>query len=178
MAALKIALLGAIHPIVSTLAAGLNSAIKKAGWQAMVTVAANPAALPVGLVSVDLVLLMGLESTTSSDVAFPPAEALKMRQQEAADQSIRAALADAGVPYQVLYGSADERLAHALGAIESLLPRTDTGALQGTTPSAIGKSRPWVWMCEKCSDPQCEHQLFSALLTERLNSAAAAGPAG
>ena len=30
---------------------------------------------------------------------------------------------------------------------------------------AAGDARPWVWSCDKCSDPECEHRLFSALLT-------------
>ena len=178
MAALKIALLGANYPIVSSLAAGLNSVARKADWQAMVTAAENPAALPVELASFDLVLLIGLESAASSGVSLTTAQSLTVRQQEAADQSIRAALIDAGVPYRVLYGSTDERLAHALGAIEGLLPRTATSSLPRSASLAFGKNQPWVWMCEKCSDPQCEHRLFSALLTERSNSAAAAGLGG
>ena len=30
---------------------------------------------------------------------------------------------------------------------------------------------PWVWSCEKCSDPQCEHRLLTALLAQRARQA-------
>jgi hypothetical protein len=26
---------------------------------------------------------------------------------------------------------------------------------------------PWVWVCEKCSDPECEHRLFRGLVNTR-----------
>jgi hypothetical protein len=53
----------------------------------------------------------------------------------------------------VVYGSGGERLANALRAI-------------GMAPSpapAPGAASAWIWRCDKCSDPACEHQLFSRL---------------
>lgn len=157
MAALKIALLGASDIQVSQLAAALNDAVKTSGWQALVF--AGMPVSPADLASFDLVLLMGLEAGAESRI-----EALDARR-EAADQSIRATLARAAIPYQVLYGASEERLGNALRAIESLpfaRPRTRQGL-----SSDSATSKPWAWMCEKCSDPQCEHRLLTALLAQR-----------
>jgi nicotinamide riboside kinase len=67
------------------------------------------------------------------------------------DELVRDLLDKAGVTYRVVYGSGEERLRNALAAIDaSLAPR----------PAA----RNWVWQCEKCSDPECEHRLFSSLV--------------
>jgi hypothetical protein len=153
MAALNIALLGAPHSGVSQLASLLNGAVKASGWNQLVAVlVAGTSALQADLGSFDLVLLTGLQTTTQS--------------QEAADQSIRAALAHAAVSYRVLYGTNEERLAHALHAIESLLPRANVRPPQNT-PSGSVKTRPWVWLCDKCSDPECEHRLLTTLLAQR-----------
>jgi nicotinamide riboside kinase len=71
---------------------------------------------------------------------------------EPVDELLREALARAGVPYRVVYGSGAQRLASALAAIDAVpRPSDDAGA-------------NWVWNCEKCSDPQCEHRLFGRLL--------------
>jgi nicotinamide riboside kinase len=67
------------------------------------------------------------------------------------DELIRSSLARANVPYRVVYGVGEERLANALAAIES-------------TASPGAATRPWTWSCDKCSDPDCEHRLFTALL--------------
>lgn len=67
------------------------------------------------------------------------------------DALVRDMLDKAAIPYRVVYGSGDERLTHALAAIDaSLAPR--------------GQSQPWVWQCDKCSDPECEHRLFRKLV--------------
>jgi nicotinamide riboside kinase len=70
---------------------------------------------------------------------------------EPVDALIRESLERARLPYRVVYGSGKERLMNALAAIGSATP-----------PS--GSSRPWTWSCDKCSDPDCEHRLFTALL--------------
>lgn len=72
---------------------------------------------------------------------------------EPVDALIRAALARAKVPYRLVYGSGKERLANALAAM---------GAA-AAAPSGP-PSRPWAWSCDKCSDPECEHRLFTGLL--------------
>lgn len=86
-----------------------------------------------------------------------------------ADQLLRQALADRGVAYSVLYGSVPERLNQALELIRrQLTQQSKPVARPGAT---TGKTR-WVWTCEKCSDPSCEHRLLTDLLARR----AAAGP--
>lgn len=100
------------------------------------------------------VLLMGLDL---------PAPAGLAATQEAVDQQLRLTLANAEVPYTVVYGQGPQRLAHALGALQGLL---DGGK---PSPLAIGgrERRPWVWACDTCSDPDCERRLLSDLLARR-----------
>jgi hypothetical protein len=79
--------------------------------------------------------------------------------QAAWDAQCRAQLAEQS--FQVLYGrNAGERLLAALRAIHTALP----GVL--LEPPAGRPQRPQrlrAWACEKCSDPECEHRLFTAL---------------
>jgi len=74
---------------------------------------------------------------------------------DAVDTQIREALARARIPYRMVYGSGDERLRNALDAIDSASPEDER---------ANGSARRWTWSCDKCSDPECEHRLFSLLL--------------
>ena len=69
---------------------------------------------------------------------------------EPVDARLRAALARAGVAYRVIYGTGEQRLKQALAAIDGNAARSH---LTGT----------WRWGCDKCSDPECEHRLFSGL---------------
>ena len=85
--------------------------------------------------SADRTLLMGL------DLA-PPSP-----QQSEADASLRAQLHARGIAYGVVYGRHEQRLRNALRLLE---------------PEAEQK-RNWSWVCEKCSDPDCEHRLFTGL---------------
>ena len=160
MAALTIALLGAPHAGLSPLADAIKSALKVSGWQALLVRPGNSQADISDLCAFDLVLLCGLQPQAHYRIK---AHDLTFEEQ---DQSIRARLALAAVSYRVLYGTHEERLAHALHAIESLLPRTETSP-RPTLLSGRVKKQPWVWMCEKCSDPQCEHQLLTVLLGQR-----------
>ena len=73
---------------------------------------------------------------------------------EPVDALIRDALGKANVPYRVVYGSGPQRLRNALAAIDAL-----SAAERRKDPP----SRPWIWVCDKCSDPQCEHRLFTGL---------------
>ena len=165
MAALKIALLGASSTQLSELSAALEEALKAPGGQALLVMATDAATLPAGLAGFGLVLLAGLEFAAPSPFLDRPASALEPAQ-EAADQSIRAALAHGAVAYRVLYGTMAERLAHALHAIESLLAPVPIRPRQKAA-SGNPQNQPWVWMCDKCSDPQCEHRLLTDLLAQR-----------
>jgi nicotinamide riboside kinase len=72
---------------------------------------------------------------------------------EPVDALVRKALADAAVAYRVVYGQGGDRAANALAAIGAVV----------TAPRRAAASTPtrWQWSCEKCSDPQCELQLFT-----------------
>jgi nicotinamide riboside kinase len=70
---------------------------------------------------------------------------------EPVDALVREMLGKAGVSYRVVYGSGEERLRNALAAVDATLaPRSP--------------KRSWVWQCDKCSDPDCEHRLFRGLI--------------
>jgi len=147
---LKIAVTGAPLTGKHQLASDLDRALKEAGRDAQVAVTEPFASSggATGHTGYGLTLLCGLES----------AEAAR----QAADQAIRSALAAAGTAYCVLYGSAPQRLGQALAAVERLLP--------GSSPrkqAPAGRSKAWVWVCDKCSDPACEHRLLSDLLAQR-----------
>lgn len=74
------------------------------------------------------------------------------------DALVRDLLAKASVPYRVVYGTGDERLLNALAAVDATLaPRAGV--------------RDWVWQCDKCSEPKCEHLLFTRLLGQRADAA-------
>ncbi|MDQ3058771.1 MAG: hypothetical protein M3R45_04520 [Pseudomonadota bacterium] len=165
---LKIALLGAPSTGKSRLASDLNSAAKASAWPATVTVEAHLPALAAALPGYDLVLLTGLPGT-----AGPPRPDDRQAQacqqaQETADAAIRSALGSARMAYRVLYGRSEERLAQACEAIQSVLPPPQAPAQPGLI-RAPKKPAPWVWLCDKCSDPQCEHRLLTALLAQRAS---------
>jgi len=77
---------------------------------------------------------------------------------EPVDALVREALAQAAVPYRTVYGRGEERLRNALAAIAPVLPNRPPAETGVDAPA-----RPWVWVCDKCSDPDCEHRLFTSL---------------
>ena len=109
-------------------------------------------ALPHQAPSACATLLMGLD--------LPAPDALAAVQQ-AADRALRNALAQSGVNYQVVYGLDEQRLRSALSALQVGLP--------GASKAAKGDSSRarWVWVCDNCSDPQCERRLLSDLVAAR-----------
>jgi nicotinamide riboside kinase len=76
-------------------------------------------------------------------------------QRQQMDALLRSTLVQAGLPFQVIYGLGEQRLAQALAALGK--PAAESGAGRKT----------WVWVCDKCSDPVCEHRLLSDLLASR-----------
>ena len=93
----------------------------------------------------DLRLLTGLD--------LPRSNTERQRQ---IDARLREVLQTHGLRYSVVYGAGEQRLACALAAI-------DQWKNAGSPVSGDGQAH-WQWVCDKCSDAQCEHQLFSALL--------------
>ena len=159
---LKIALLGFPDSARTELALTLAAALHAAGSPAVVT-SVDALTQQTNFSKYDLVLLMGLVSAGTA----PPAPAL-----DAADQHIRTTLNQGGVAYQVIYGRGNERLQHALQACEDLrahsAPPVESGTIAAMAAMAgVKKPRAWTWMCDKCSDPVCEHRLLSDLLASR-----------
>jgi nicotinamide riboside kinase len=104
----------------------------------------------------DLTLVTGLDLPWVADGLHRDAG----HPREELDALLRTLLQGAGISYQVVYGSGSARLQGALAALRSagVLPATQGGA------TADEAAAPWVWNCEKCSDPACEHRLFRRLL--------------
>lgn len=126
---------------------------------------AVPTHAPEKPVGHELNLLMGIESEISGGEQGGVITGLAG--QRDADQRIRTTLGQLDKPYDVLYGSAKERLAQSLVLIEK---RTNKTAK--SDPARSGPShKPWIWACEKCSDWQCEHRLLTDLLASRLTAA-------
>lgn len=80
---------------------------------------------------------------------------------EPIDALLRAALQRANIPYQVVYGQGIDRLQNAIIAINSIANNRipDCRKKQKISSNSLRN-----WTCEKCSDPDCEHALFSQLV--------------
>jgi HTH-type transcriptional repressor of NAD biosynthesis genes len=102
----------------------------------------------------DLTLLMGLDLPWQADGLFRDSPAVR----DAIDALLRRELDAAGLPYQTVYGQGPARMQQALRAIGRALGR----ALVAEDPGQAQGHRPWT--CDSCSDPVCEHRLFSRLL--------------
>ncbi|KWT83637.1 MULTISPECIES: hypothetical protein [unclassified Variovorax] len=77
------------------------------------------------------------------------------------DDMLREALMDAKLSFAVVHGDGEEQLANAWNAINAA---ADPDACR---PAAPEGTAAWSWACEKCSDPVCEHRLFSDLVAGR-----------
>lgn len=149
----RIAVLGASGTGKTWLAGQLKQALAAAAPPLQID---DDPALAVSRLPHDAVLLMGLD-------LCPPLSA-----QLQADQALRKTLAEQGTPFQVIYGQGQSRLLNALQALQAAEPSIGQSAPQGDTDSnAKPKRKPWIWACEKCSDPVCEHRLLSDLLAKR-----------
>jgi len=95
----------------------------------------------------DHTLLLALDVGPTDNTAA--AQRLRM------DALLRQTLVQAQIPFQVIYGLGEERLAQALSA------------LKRSPAVREARRKPWVWACDKCSDPVCEHRLLSDLLAGR-----------
>ena len=76
----------------------------------------------------------------------------------AAQDSWRAHLLQARLPFQVLYGDSAQALQNLSFAWSSHVQ--SQSALR---PEILPR---WEGVCESCSDPECEHRLFSRLLAQ------------
>lgn len=107
----------------------------------------------------DFALLMGLDQPGNATVNY----ATKASQ----DSALRKQLHALGLPYRVIYGAGPNRLANALLALG--LPAPDAGAQQAREQAQFDLNRGRTpWSCDTCSDPDCEHKLFTGLLRPNL----------
>ena len=85
------------------------------------------------------------------------------------DNLMRQTLEGAGLPYRVVYGQGPRRLNNALLALG--LQGEDLSAQQTREDGQflINQGRS-IWQCNECSDPGCEHKLFTGLLKKRSSS--------
>jgi nicotinamide riboside kinase len=74
---------------------------------------------------------------------------------EPVDTLLRSALTRGGIPFQVVYGTGEARLENALRCLNATFDSTET------SPQRLRN-----WVCERCSDPVCEHRLFRDLLNQ------------
>ena len=160
----SIALLGAPHTGTEALARALRARIPPESAQIVVVpaaLAAPPQAQPaLALPAATLTLLMGLDL---------PCPAEDRAIQEAFDAQLRGALQLAGVTYRVIYGQGRTRVANALNAIQSIATNAFPIGGEGIfdVENGMRAQRLRAWNCEKCSDPACEHRLFTSLVDQR-----------
>jgi hypothetical protein len=132
--------------------------------------------LPLESAQFNGVLLMGLDlpylqtknadgdaNENANDAAN---SAFKLREDQ--DAALRQSLHKNRVNYSVIYGLNDARLANAAAAIQNEFAITSVAGYACSEPvvaTISSKIRPtWSWPCDKCSDPECEHKLFTQLL--------------
>jgi HTH-type transcriptional repressor of NAD biosynthesis genes len=99
----------------------------------------------------DLVCVMGLDLPWVADGIQRDGLAMQAK----VDTQLRHILQSQGIAFSVIYGTGEERLGNALAA-------NAKARHQPQVP--IERDTPWQWVCDKCSDAQCEHRTFSALL--------------
>jgi nicotinamide riboside kinase len=129
----------------------------------------------------DLTLITGLDMPWQADGIQRDGEHVR----EPVDALLRTRLQNAGIRYQVIYGLGDQRLQSALNAIEALALREKENATNTIAPPADkirargqnrlktteeGKASTWQWICDKCSDADCEHRLFRDLVQAKQSS--------
>lgn len=156
----SIALLGAPHTGAEALALALRAHFPPESAQIVVAPAPPQAQPALALPAATLTLLMGLDL---------PCPAEDRAAQEAFDVHLRVALQVAGVTYRVIYGQGNTRVGNALNAIKSVAIKAcpEGGNEVFDVENGMHTQRLRAWNCEKCSDPVCEHRLFSSLVDKR-----------
>jgi len=102
----------------------------------------------------DITLLTGLDLAWVSDGLQRVGEHVR----EPVDQKIRQLLAQANLPFQVVYGTGEQRLENALFCIARQAPHL-VQQLERPEPPIR-----WSGPCDSCGDGDCEHRLFTSLV--------------
>jgi HTH-type transcriptional regulator, transcriptional repressor of NAD biosynthesis genes len=103
---------------------------------------------------VDLTLLMGLDLPWVPDGFFRDSPAVR----DTTDALLRRELQTAGLAFHTIHGQGQARVDQALRMVGRLLDR------ELANPGPEWETGRRTWTCEKCSDPGCEHRLFSDLM--------------
>jgi len=98
--------------------------------------------------SYGLTLMTGLDIAWVADGLQRDSETMR----QAVNQRLRTVLAEQRIAYATVYGQGTARTECALQAIA-----------YKTAGARSGSESKWQWNCEKCSDADCEHRLFSRL---------------
>ncbi len=99
----------------------------------------------------DATLLMGLDLPWVEDGIQRDGSHMR----EPVDTALRAALALRSIPFKVVYGATASRFHNALRCLNMVAESTEDRP-----------QRLRTWVCERCSDPVCEHRLFQDLLNK------------
>jgi hypothetical protein len=85
---------------------------------------------------------------------------------EPVDSALRTALALSGTPFKVIYGSGESRMKNALLCLNlaNHMLSADITAVKVAGTDKNRSRRLQSWVCERCSDPVCEHRLFRDLI--------------
>jgi nicotinamide riboside kinase len=75
------------------------------------------------------------------------------------DDLLRQHLRASGIPFSVIYGQGSDRLRQALNALQLDAASAATVNAE-SNPSDSEPRVPWQWLCDRCSDVDCEHRLF------------------
>ena len=115
----------------------------------------------------DLTLLTGLDMPWQADGIQRDGAHVRAP----VDALLRDKLQSAGIAFDLIYGSGEQRTRHALQAIARLkhaqIATNSIASCADNTPTNEQKgSKKWQWNCEKCSDPDCEHRLFRDLVKQ------------
>ena len=102
----------------------------------------------------DLTFVMGLDLPWVADGIQRDGVAI----QSAFDTKLRNVLQSQGIGFSVIYGSGDERFENAMTAVATM------SKAQHMPQEKTTRQAPWQWVCDKCSDAQCEHRTFTDLL--------------
>lgn len=81
------------------------------------------------------------------------------------DAILRQTLVQAQVDFRVVYGQGLARLNNALLAMGQATEDAAAWQVRESAQFALNAGRT-PWLCEKCSDPDCEHRLFTGLLKQ------------
>ena len=163
---MNIAVLGAPHTGKTRLVSELNAALNQRGHRVFLIAAEDAKAHPGRF---DLTLVCGLDWPLPVGEDFMEQACAR----QAMDTDLRAALTHHAVSFQVVYGANSHRLSNALRAVDGCEPAQSSRV---KAASRAGKFSPgkesenadsferWQSVCDKCSDPACEHRMFTQLI--------------